>query len=69
MKEFAFKVLVELLLAVVPGAVLSPEPIPKADGVLVVEVAGVVDVVDIMSSSHSRLRAMVRIGHPSNEQE
>ncbi|MGO8942676.1 MAG: hypothetical protein ACLQJ7_03245 [Syntrophobacteraceae bacterium] len=75
MKEFAFKVLVELLPAVVPGAVLSPEPIPKADGGLVVEVAGVVevvgvvDVVDIMSSSHSRLRAMVRIGHPSNEQE
>jgi hypothetical protein len=31
MKEFAFKEFVELVLDVVPGAVLSPEPIPKGD--------------------------------------
>jgi len=31
MKEFAFNVFVELLLDAAPGAVLSPEPIPKGD--------------------------------------
>jgi hypothetical protein len=31
MKELAFKEFVALLLDVAPGAVLSPEPIPKGD--------------------------------------
>ena len=39
------------------------------DVVEVVAVVGVVVVVDIMCPSNSRLRAMVRIGHPMNEQE
>ncbi|MGA2223908.1 MAG: hypothetical protein ABSH41_05640 [Syntrophobacteraceae bacterium] len=44
MKEFAFKVFAELVLDAVPGAVLSPEPIPKGDGVLVVDVVDDVDI-------------------------
>jgi hypothetical protein len=62
MKEFAFKVFAELLLDVVPGAVLSPEPIPK--GELVVDV---VDVVDIMFSSKDWF-TFIRIRHPVSEQ-
>jgi hypothetical protein len=31
MKEFAFKEFAELLLDAAPGAVVSPEPIPKGD--------------------------------------